>query len=159
LRGSLAGAPMLRTAPFRSAALAAVGIGLALVSIVPGAWRAFAQAPAPAPPAAPPAPPTGAPAAPVVTTRQEMETVFDEFFKVGLDVEKPLALQGFVLKRDTMELKIDNGTLWLAQPIAGRITGACFVGSATLRVTLPNPIDRKLLKSTYGKPAFEESLN
>jgi hypothetical protein len=96
---------------------------------------------------------------PPISTQEQMEQVFDEFYQVGLDLEKPLAVHALTIKRDTMELVLDDGTIYLANPIAGRITGAYFTGSGTMRVTLPNAIDRKLMASAYGKPVFEEAIS
>jgi hypothetical protein len=122
---------------------------------------------APSPAAGAQAPATGVPApaaaalpatATAPASRPEMERVFDEFFKIGLDLGRPLLVRGLTIRRDTMELTLQEGTLHLALPVAGRITGAYFKGAASIRVTLPNAIDRKLLQGSYGKPVFEESL-
>jgi hypothetical protein len=124
---------------------------------------AFAQTPAPAtappPPAAQASPAPDGATGPLINQPQ-MEAAFDEFFKVGLDLEKPLAVHGLTIRRDTMELSLVDGTIYLAQPVAGRITGAYFSGKGTIRAALPNSIDRKLMQgSTYGKPLFEEQIS
>jgi hypothetical protein len=141
---------MLSSGRFRTAILAAVAVTAVAARLSDGVPSALAQEPAgkAAPETTPP-----------IATQSQMETAFDEYDKVGLDLERPLEIHGLVLKRDTMELTFASGTVYLAQPISGRVTGACFLGSATIRVTLPNPIDRKLLKSVYGRPDFEETLN
>lgn len=117
-----------------------------------------AQTPAAPAPQAPPA--TAAPAipAPPAFDQKQMVQVFNEFFKVPLDLGKPLAVRGLKLKRDTMELTLTEGTIHLALPMAGRVTGAYFKGSGVIRITLPNAIDRKILQAAYGKPVFEEEL-
>jgi len=138
-------APLRRALPtvvVRMMATAGVfGVALALLP------AASAQAPAAPEPAAPP-----------LASQQQMELAFDQFFKVGLDLEKPLAVHGLTIKRDTMELNLAEGTLYLAQPVGGRITGAYFNGAGTIRVTLPNAIDRKLMQAAHGKPVFEEAV-
>ena len=139
--------PSWRHRTAATAALAAIAVAIWL-GVIPS--RVLAQQPGGGPVQAPSTAP--------ISTQQQMETSFDEFFKAGLDLEKPLELHGLVLKRDTLEITFESGTIWLAQPISGRVTGACFLGSAMVRGTLPNAIDRKLLKSVYGRPAFEERL-
>src|SRR5204863_5562967 len=76
--------------------------------------QAAAQTPAPAPspapaqaPAAPAAQP-GTPSAPApetatgpIVNQQQMEAAFDDFYKVGLDLEKPLAVPGLTNRRGT----------------------------------------------------------
>jgi peptidase M1-like protein len=134
---------------------AALGVAFALSA------AAFGQTPGPEapppPPGAAPAEAGGTPAAPAAA-QLGLAEVFDEFFKVGLDLEKPLAVRGLTIKRDTMELSLQEGALYLAEPVAGRVTGAYFKGTASIRIALPNAIDRKLLQGAYGKPAFEEDL-
>ena len=101
-------------------------------------------------------PPEAAP--PSIDSQQSMELAFDEFFKVGLDLARPLSVRGLTIKRGTMELTLTEGTLYLAQPVAWRLTGAYFKGSGKVKVTLPNAIDRRLLQDKYGKPVFEEAV-
>jgi hypothetical protein len=147
------------------------GMALCYVALSITAASAQPSTPAPAPPATPPAAQPGAPvvaqASPVpetatgpVVNQQQRESAFDDFFKVGLDLEKPLAVHNLSIRRDTMELGLADGTIYLAQPVAGRITGAYFSGKGTIRAALPNAIDRKLMQGgTYGKPVFEEPIS
>jgi aminopeptidase N len=129
-------------------------LGLALFAVVPG--HVSAQAP---PEVAP------APTAEVVVhaspieSQADMEAVFDGFFKVPLDLDHPWSVKGLRLKRDTLELTLAGGTLYLAQPIGGMVTGACYVGPGSMKVTVPNASDRKLLADSYGKPVFQESFD
>ena len=130
----------------------------------PPAPKPPAPAPAPARPAPAPATPASKPDSaasigPPITTQSEMETQFDQFYKIGLDLEHPLAVREFTLKRDTMELTFHEGTIWLAQPIGEQVTGALFQGRATIKVTIPSASDRKLFQQANGKPAFDASLS
>jgi hypothetical protein len=132
--------------------------------------------PPPKPPASTPAPPPAAPKpaapsaatspsgpplfqAPPVTTQADLEKLFDAFFKAGLDTERPLAVNNFRIKRDTFELTLKQGTLYLANPIEGQVTGAYFSGQGTVRLALPNAYDRKDLLALYGKPVVDETLS
>lgn len=148
-------------------------IAILLLLLVSEARAASAQEPkpapapptttAPAPGSAAPLPATGPGTTVVVTAspidnQQQMELVFDQFYKVGLDLEKPLAVHGLTLTRDSMVLKLDDGIVYFAQPIGGKITGALFTGHGSMRMTVPNLYDRKLLKASYGNEAFEESI-
>src|SRR6266853_4941132 len=82
-------------------------IAILLLLLGPAARDAAAQEPkpAPAPPAAatpatltPSGPGTTVVVTPSIDNQEQMGQVFDEFFKVGLDLEKPLAVHGFTLK-------------------------------------------------------------
>ena len=97
-----------------------------------------------------------APASPA--SQSQMDSIFDQFFKVGLDLEKPFAVQNLKLKRDNMEMTLVDGTLYFAQPVGGSVPGVYFSGSGTMVVTIPNAIDRKFLREAYGKTRFEETF-
>jgi hypothetical protein len=140
----------------------------------PGSQPAPAPKPAPTPPPAKPAPAQTAPAkpdaaaaqagpqiatAPPITTKEEMEGQFDQFYKVGLDLERPLAVHNLKLQRDTMEMTLTDGTVWLSQPIGGRVTGAYFRGTGSIKVTIPNAIDRKLFAQEFGSPSVDAPLS
>ena len=88
-----------------------------------------------------------------------MENVFDAFFRVPLDLENPRTVKDLHLKRDTMELTLTSGTLYLTKPVAGMVTGAYYTGSGTMKVTVPNTYDRQLLVEDYGRPVFQESFD
>ena len=93
-----------------------------------------------------------------LATQAGMTATFDGYFKVALDLAKPLAVHNLTLKRDSMELTLTDGVIYLAQPIAGQVPGAYFNGSGSIKVSIPNPIDRKLLRDVYPKAAFEEAI-
>jgi hypothetical protein len=91
---------------------------LAAVLVSSGAFFAQTAAQPAAQPGAPSAQ-AAEPATGPIVNQQQMEAAFDEFFKLGLDLEKPLAVHGLAIKRDTMELTLADGTIYLAQPVAG----------------------------------------
>jgi hypothetical protein len=147
---------------------------LILLGSAGGTLSAQTQSPAPAPQPAPTPgqPPPGNATTPLpstagatvvvtatpITSQEQMGQVFDDFFKVGLDLDKPLAVHNVTLKRDTMELNLADGIVYLMQPVAGRITGAYFSGRGSIKVTLPNTYDRKQFQADYGRQDFEESV-
>ena len=133
---------------------------LGLIALI--AAPALAQAPpaATAPPAAPSVPTTSITVtASQITTKADMEAVFDQMFTIGLDTEHPLSVAGLKIKRDTMELTFAQGTMFLAKPILGQVTGAYFTGSATMRLTIPSAIDRKRLEAEIGKPSIDMAIS
>ncbi|HZM71731.1 MAG TPA: hypothetical protein VFB95_15320, partial [Candidatus Cryosericum sp.] len=71
-----------------------------------------------------------------------MALVFDEFFTVGLDLERPLAVHDLKIKRDTFELTLGEGLVYLAKPIHGQVTGAYFTGRGRMKLSIPNALDR-----------------
>jgi hypothetical protein len=100
---------------------------------------------------------TGAAAAsPIDPSR--MESVFDEFFGVGLDLEHPLQVRDLHLRKDAAEVIFQSGTLYMALPVAGEVTGAYFAGTGSVRLTPPSTMERKSLKRQYGKEALDETF-
>ncbi|HKQ98129.1 MAG TPA: M1 family aminopeptidase [Candidatus Polarisedimenticolia bacterium] len=93
-----------------------------------------------------------------LATQAGMTAAFDDYFRVALDLAKPLAVHDLTLKRDNMVLTLADGVIYLARPVAGKVPGAYFSGTGTIKVAIPNPIDRKLLRDDYPKPAFEEAI-
>jgi len=143
---------------------------LAALLLLPGVASAQAPAPPANPPVAPPAaaPPPGVPTAPTenvtvtatpISTQADMESIFDQIYTVPLDTEKPYAIAGLTIKRDTMEIALTRGTLWLAKPIAGQVTGAYFTGSATMRLSIPSAIDRKRLEESIGRSTIDMPIS
>ena len=130
--------------------------------------RAQAPSPSPAPPPTPTqAAPAAAPTAPMenvlvtaspITTQADMASIFDQIYTVPLDTDRPLAIAGLTLKRDTMELSLTRGTLWLAKPIAGQVTGAYFTGQATMRLGIPSAVDRKRLEAAIGRSTIDMGI-
>lgn len=70
--------------------------------------------------------------------RRNADPVYQELRHVGFSGEV-VSVSNFVLKRDTGTFVFRAGTFYLLQPVAGRITGAVFVGEGefSLRPTLP----------------------
>lgn len=93
-----------------------------------------------------------------LASQSGMTAVIDGYFKVGLDLPRPIAIHNLTLKRDNMVLTLADGVLYLAAPIAGKVPGAYWSGNGTVEVAIPNPIDRKLLRSFYPKSSFQETI-
>ncbi len=88
-----------------------------------------------------------------------LESIFGGFYSVSLDVEHPLQIQNFTLTKDALELTLKQGTVYLARPLEGEVTGAYFVGEGTMKVVPPSKTEKKSLKRGYGKESFEEPIN
>jgi hypothetical protein len=86
----------------------------------------------------------------------QMEGAFNAFYAVDLDLEHPLKIQDLALVKDSAALNFKQGTVYLARPVIGQVTGAYFIGDGTMKLTPPTRTERKSLKRRYGKETFEE---
>lgn len=83
-------------------------------------------------------------------------------FKTLLDLEpdpaRGAAVANLVLSRGTGRIELQDGTLWLAKPVNGRVVGAMFVGTATFRFTAPTAIERGQLARLVGDSALDAKV-
>ena len=85
-----------------------------------------------------------------------LDSVFDQFTKIGLDLKNPLQVEDLYLRKDTLELHFERGILHLAEAIEGQVTGAFFEGEGIMKLTLPNKSEKKALKRSYGEEILTE---
>ncbi|MCZ6671082.1 MAG: hypothetical protein O6947_08640, partial [Acidobacteria bacterium] len=63
-----------------------------------------------------------------IDSREDMERVFDSFYRIGLNTETIYAADGFELRKDAMVFQFQEGNFFLMDPLEGEITGAYFIG-------------------------------
>lgn len=99
---------------------------------------------------APAAQASGPPAAPNShAVYQQLRTV-----RVGSEV---IGVNNLVLKRDAATFTFASGAFYLLAPVNGKVTGAVFLGSATMELEPPLPAERRsLMLLTKGAPFKEE---
>lgn len=104
-------------------------------------------------------PPASAAADPPDLTQEAMRQAAESFYSVGLDGSRVYPIAKASLKRDRMAIDLEGGTLVLAQPILGRMTGSCYSGRATLSLVPPSPTERASLKARTGSEEFKAEVN
>lgn len=66
---------------------------------------------------------------------------------------------GLVLKRDRAELTFESGTIHFAQPVAGRVTAAVFVGQGRFRAEVPDSkFERENVRRMIGADVVESDF-
>jgi hypothetical protein len=88
--------------------------------------------------------------------QNDLERDYVALTKVTLDTGSAARLENFTFKRDCLDVTFKRGTLYLAQPLDGAVTGAVFIGSGTMKVDLPDDIEREQLEKYIDKRALEE---
>lgn len=90
--------------------------------------------------------------------QEAMRQAAESFYSVGLDGAKVYPIAGARLQRDRLGIDLERGALVLAQPILGRVTGACYSGRARLSLTPPTPTERASLKARIGSEEFRAEV-
>lgn len=110
-----------------------------------------------------PRPASGAPqeAAPAgaVDFARDRVAIFDAFYATGLDTGAPYAVTNLTIKKDNVTIVLKQGTVFLAKPIAGEVTGAAFVGEGEISMTPPNRTERYMLKKHSGSETLKEPFS
>jgi hypothetical protein len=68
------------------------------------------------------------------------------------------AVQNLVIRRDAGRFTLEQGTLYLLPPVAGRIVGAVFVGTGTFAFSAPTAIEADQLERFLEKRELAEPL-
>jgi hypothetical protein len=87
-------------------------------------------------------------------TQEAMRQATESFYSVALDSAKVYPIARAHLERDRLGIDLEGGALVLAQPILGRVTGACYTGKARLALTPPSATERASLKARIGAEQF-----
>jgi len=78
--------------------------------------------------------------------------------EVSLDTGAAARLDDLTLKRDCLDITFKSGTLFLAEPVEGVVSGAVFIGTGRIKVSLPDDIEREQLEKYTEKTELDESF-
>jgi hypothetical protein len=67
-------------------------------------------------------------------------------------------VQGLTLRRDAIELHLEQGKLYLASPVAGRTVAAVFVGRGSVSFVPPTAVERRQLQRVVGDSALDSRI-
>ena len=65
-------------------------------------------------------------------------------------------VKNVVLRRDAGVLTLSNGTVYLSTAVAGRITGAVFLGEGILHVDPPSAMERRQLRAVMNTEVLDQ---
>ncbi len=100
----------------------------------------------------------GSLAAQAPTPADAPSAMFQTLLDLEPDPAQGAAITNVVLSRGTGRIDLQDGTLWLAKPVNGRIVGAMFVGTGTFRFTAPTAIERGQLARLVGDSAVDSRI-
>ncbi|MEE9219294.1 MAG: M1 family aminopeptidase [Acidobacteriota bacterium] len=91
-------------------------------------------------------------------TQEAMRQAAESFYSVELDASRSYTISRAQLRRDRLQIELEGGTLTFAQPILGRVTGACYSGTARLSLTPPGPREKASLRANINSDTFEAQV-
>ncbi|HKQ59167.1 MAG TPA: M1 family aminopeptidase [Candidatus Eisenbacteria bacterium] len=77
------------------------------------------------------------------------------FLGQRLDSTRVAHVSGLVLERDAGRFVLEQGELFLATPVQGRVCAAVFMGSGTFTLTPPVAVEREQVRRHYGGSTVE----
>ncbi len=88
---------------------------------------------------------------------------FNAFFSAFLaqrpDSTRVARVTGLTLERDAGRFMLEEGELWLATPVGGRVCAAVFVGRGSFSLTPPTLGEREQVRRVYGTPKMERAFS
>ena len=103
-----------------------------------------------------PAPPHFQPQVPRALANND--ATYQQLRAIGLSGEA-IPVSGFRLKREAATFTFRSGTFYLLAPVNGRITGAVFIGDASMGVFPPTEIERRYLSILAKDHEFVEQFS
>ena len=92
-------------------------------------------------------------------TGDQIESIFDAFYKTGLDTSTSYRVKDLTIQKDNMTLLLKKGTVYMMKPIEDEVTGAVFIGSGQASMTPPNRTQRFMLNKGYGAERLDEPFD
>lgn len=87
------------------------------------------------------------------------EPVFDEFRHMQPRADRVAAVRNLKLRRDALELELDDGKLYVATPVAGRAVSAVFVGHGSMSFVAPLEIERREMQRLLGDSVVNSKIS
>jgi len=92
------------------------------------------------------------------TGKSELRSIYARFESLVFDAANTAEVNDLVLRRDRATIRLEQGTLYVTEPIRGHITGAVFIGEGRLQLTPPNDIERASVRRFLDKDSLDEKF-
>jgi hypothetical protein len=92
------------------------------------------------------------------STPPEADGVLAQLAKISLDKKQIHSIRDVTLRRDVLSISLSRGMIAFAEPIAGKITGAVFIGSGEIVAIPPDPIEKQQIYKFTGTPVLDETF-
>jgi len=142
---------------FRSETVHKLALIIVVFAVSCGVWAqepGLVHRPAAAPAAAPPAP-LVAPAR-LEAARGPNANGLYQALRTRIVNGEAFTVKDLVLRRDAGVFTLSSGTVYLYGPVAGRTTGAVFLGAGSLHVEPPSAMERRQLKAVMKSEVLDQ---
>jgi peptidase M1-like protein len=90
---------------------------------------------------------------------QSYQQVFDQLRTTTPRSDRVATVHHFVLRRDVVEFRLDEGRIALLSSVAGRTPGAVFVGSGSVAFAPPLGVERAYLRHELGDSVIDTPIS
>jgi hypothetical protein len=88
----------------------------------------------------------------------QYDPVFDQLQKMEPRGDRVAPVHDLTLRRDAIELHLDEGKLYLTTPVGGRTVGAVFVGHGSVSCAPPLAVERRQLQRVLGDSVLDSRI-
>ncbi len=88
----------------------------------------------------------------------QYDPVFDQLQKMEPRTDRVAPVHNLILRRDVIELHLDDGKLYLTTPVGGRTAAAVFVGHGSVSFAPPMPLERRQMLRVLGDSVLDSRL-
>ena len=85
--------------------------------------------------------------------------IYQNLQALPFDRTKIAAVENLAFQKDRAKFIFKKGTIYFSQPIAGKITGAVFLGEGSFELIPPNAIERQQVKRFVEKDSLNEQFS
>ncbi len=87
------------------------------------------------------------------------EPVFDALRQMTARADSVASVHNVSLQRDAIHFQLDNGTLYLATPVAGRAIAAIFIGEGSVTFAPPLQVERREARRVLGDSVVNSRIS
>lgn len=96
---------------------------------------------------------------PATGTAQNHDSLYQYLRHLEPDPAQGATVRNVVLDRDGVRVELEEGTLWLAQPLGDRTVGAMFTGRGRARMAPPSPVEQGQMKLVLGDSTLDAPID
>ncbi len=91
-------------------------------------------------------------------TPVEAGEILAQLSKISLDKTQIHSVRDITLRRDVLSISLTRGMIAFSEPIAGKITGAVFIGSGEIVAIPPDSIEKQQIYKFTGTPLLDQTF-
>ena len=86
----------------------------------------------------------------------EADEILTQLSKIRLDKRQTHSIRDITIRRDAFSITLNRGLIGFLEPVAGKVTGAVFIGSGEIVAIPPDPIEKQQVYKFTGTPILNE---